>query len=154
MILERIAKLFPSRVITNETDEPYLTRYCIFGWMPGKPRDRRGWSLYLHHFHTPDADRELHNHPWKWAVSLILRGGYSEAVQAKDKRFTLWRELAPGSVNLLRAETFHRIASLHGDTWTLFLCGPKTGSWGFYVRGRGFVPWRDRLRERGITPEF
>ncbi|MGN6103684.1 MAG: hypothetical protein ACTHU0_01140, partial [Kofleriaceae bacterium] len=61
---------------TIETDgDPYLTRVLL-------PRIRIpgvcDFRPMLHRFHRPDVDQHLHNHPWKWAVSLILSGSYVE----------------------------------------------------------------------------
>src|ERR1700692_2623605 len=54
-----------------ETDgSPYLTRIMF-------PRIF-GVRVYLHHFHRPDNDRHLHNHPWKWTKSFVLCGSYTE----------------------------------------------------------------------------
>lgn len=55
--------------------------------------------------------------------------------------------------NWLGADTFHRIRSLHGEVWTLFVVGPKASSWGFAVGGK-VIPWRDRLAQRGIKADY
>ena len=36
----------------------------------------QGWMINI--FVRPDAERWLHNHPWKWARSIILWGWYEE----------------------------------------------------------------------------
>lgn len=67
-----ILSLLPN-VTINVEGKPYLTRYTLFS-VPGK-----NGAIFLHHFHSSDkADGDLHNHPWKWAQSLILKGGYYE----------------------------------------------------------------------------
>lgn len=143
-----------ARVIDREDGKPYLTRYRILGWMPGS---KRKWpiSIYLHHFHEADLDEACHSHPWAWSFSLLLQGGYVEELLfdcgcgVRYAKIESRNVVAP-SVNLV-GRKFHRAAKLIGkETWTLFIAGPKTSSWGFYVLGRGFVPWRDRLRERGV----
>ena len=124
-----------------ETDgSPYLTRIL-------SPRIF-GYRVFLHHFHRPDIDQHLHNHPWKWAASLILNGSYTEerlegvyGTQAitftqKVKRF-----------NLLRDTDYHKVLELHGDVWTLFLTGPRIQDWGFLVEGQ-HVPWTEYLMKK------
>lgn len=142
-----LAKSFHERVIVDENREPYLTRYCIWGWHPGL-EEKFPFSVYLHRIHQPDADEALHNHPWEWAVSVVLRGGYLEELPTGERV-----PRNEGSIRVLRSSDYHRIAEVQPDTWTLFLVGPKVSSWGFQVPGRGHVPWRDRLRERGIDPD-
>jgi hypothetical protein len=62
-------------------------------------------------------------------------------------------DLYMGAARHMRAGDVHRIKHVLPDTWTLFMVGPKQSSWGFYVEGRGMVPWRERLAERGIVPD-
>lgn len=147
MQLSKYAERFPKRVIRNEQGDPYLTRYRIFGWMPGD-QEQFPFSVYLHHIHRPDDDEALHSHPWDWAVSLVLAGGYLEELPGGETV-----ERTSGSVRTLRHDDYHRITEVLDDTWTMFLVGRKIRSWGFWVPGRGHVPWRDRLRERGIDPD-
>ena len=154
MILKMVrwfAEKLQCRRITGEDGSLYLERYKVFGWMPG---DKRKWpvSIYLHRFARPDNDPAPHCHPWAWAISLILTGGYAEERLVNGE--TREVERGPLSLALLRSNTFHNVAELRGETWTLFIVGPKTKSWGFMVPGRGYVPWRDRLRERGIEPSY
>lgn len=137
-------------------DTVYLYRYRIFGWLPGDKPKRYG--LYLHRFMRPDDDEHLHSHPWDYAVSLVLAGGYTEerfpetcsvCDNPKDGKHRVRRVIRPGRLNILRGEAFHRVSELHGrETWTLFFVGPKRASWGFFVPGRGVVNWKEYLDER------
>jgi len=123
MILER----FRHRTIRDDDGSPYLTRWYLVRvfrrWVPG---------VFLHYFHRSDHDRELHNHPWKWAVAIILRGGYYEHRLERNKE-TRVRYLPPISVNLLTPDTFHRVVLLDEKkgAWSLFIAGPKFREWGF-----------------------
>lgn len=147
------AKL-PHRLIPGQ-DGPYLSRFKIFGWMPGDER-RYPFSVYLHKFHRADEDQDSpHSHPWKWALAVVLVGGYVEkrlaAVHPSGGSVTMSRELRPFALNLIRATDYHVISELLEDeTWTLFIAGPKADTWFFWVLGRGPVPWRQHLRERGL----
>lgn len=121
---------------TISTDgSPYLTRVLlprIFGVRP-----------MLHNIHRADDDRELHNHPWRWMLSIILSGSYDEertdAAGRVTRRRVRW-------FNFITDRDFHRIAELHGHVWTLFITGPRVQSWGFLVDGK-LIPWRDFSRK-------
>lgn len=167
------------RVISGPAGD-YMIRYTIgrLGWLPGdKPRR---FSAYLHRFLKPDGDRELHNHPWRWAFSIVLWGGYTEerfcgattlepvfpwlhicptcgcmSISGVPFKHITKRRLRPLSFNFIRGEDYHRVAELHGkQTWTLFIAGPKTKSWGFWDPKRGHVPWREFLAEKGLPVEY
>lgn len=151
MILELVrwvASHLKRRDIYGEDGTLYLSRYRVIGWMPGS-----AWhwpfSIYLHRFHREDLDTAPHNHPWRWAYSLILNGSYLEVRELGNCAwFRRW------SLNRIRETDFHYVAQIRGEVWTLFVVGPKTKTWGFKVPGRGVVPWRERLIERGIKPPY
>lgn len=152
-LIHWVARQLPRRDILAENGRVYLERYRVLGWMPGSRW--RGPSVYLHRFVLPDQDIALHNHPWPRCVSLVLAGGYTEERLAyaypDDHLHVRARRLRPGRLNVIRPDDYHRVARLHGtETWTLFVVWPRTRSWGFWMPGRGHIPWRDRLRERGI----
>lgn len=111
------------------TGTPYLTR-VLFPWIP-----ILGCRPMLHKFHRPDGDRALHNHPWKWSLSVVLAGEYMEDRVLPDEsqmygapwyeaRLVRW-------FNYLRDTDFHRITELRGNVYTLFVTGPRTQDWGF-----------------------
>jgi hypothetical protein len=149
-LLARVAARLPVRVITGEGGDPYLYKFLV--WQSGEGRDT--WRVHLHRFVRSDADRELHNHPWRWAVSLILAGGYREeyrTVEAKPQ--VAWQTKRPGSINVVLPSTFHRVDLLEHDCWTLFVSGPVVQSWGFWDRFTGaFTPWREFFAAKGLTP--
>jgi hypothetical protein len=105
---------------------------------------RTPWlSIYLHRLLGPDASQDLHNHPWSWSRSLVLSGGYLEAIQAPagawmDPQYYAW--FGPGDVNVINRK-FHRIADVRDNTWTLLLAGRRAYSWGFRTPD-GFVDHR------------
>jgi hypothetical protein len=116
------------------------------------------FGVYLHRLDVPDPGVDLHDHPWKFA-SLILRGGYHEAV-AETRSAPVYARRAEampmadfmrgfprtwraGSVHCLRLTECHRITQLlRSPTWTLVLTGPRRQSWGFY-QPEGFVDHED-----------
>jgi len=98
----------------------YLERYFLF--------DALGVRCYLHRFVGSDPDRGIHNHPWQWALSLVLLGFYQE----------LRRDEARGTVrwfNFITSDTLHRVLLPPGrlECWTLFLhSSKKEKRWGFW----------------------
>ncbi|WP_110947067.1 hypothetical protein [Pseudomonas bohemica] len=117
---------------------PYdrVTHKGKFAWFP--------WSIRVHHIKRPDADRDLHDHPWN-ARTVILRGFYKE----ERRRFwavggytdiPFWRD--PGDTSELRHGEFHRIDEVSpSGVWTLFITSRWKGDWGFMVNGKK-VDWR------------
>ena len=142
------ARWAPPRVIEGRNGESaYLTRYFIFRRSPlTEGMDRHAlkvprWGLYLHCFHRGDVDGACHDHPWDWAISFVLKNGYSEERRVGDK--VIRRDIRPYRFNFLRGDTFHRVDLVRGEAWTLFLVGPIVKSWGFWDRDTGIVtPWR------------
>jgi hypothetical protein len=123
-----------------------------------RPAQRLAWLLrrtwYIHRFRAPDADRDLHDHPWD-ARGRILAGAYAEVYQDGPER--LWRVLREGDKTHIRPDHYHRISNLlrsvDGDpaeVWTLLRCGTYVKSWGYLVRGL-HVHWRE-YHEAGDRP--
>jgi|SRR5271154_3074577 len=159
-LLEFLASKLPPRVIYDrEGKSPYLSRHYLIGapYMKdgstpidrfGNPKPEAvfpkgfGFSLFLHRFHRSDDDEALHNHPWAWAWSLILAGGYKEEYRVGDD--VTWRIVGPGRLIKITKDHFHRVDLLEKDSWSLFVAGPKEANWGFWDRTtKEFWPWRD-----------
>lgn len=145
------------RVIRNDGTD-YLSRYYIVGRprMPdgtdpfdkhGNPKPAVIWptrplGVYLHKFHRGDNGRDLHNHPWKLSMSLVLAGGYIEERQSNRAVFS--RRVLPGCLNILRSTDFHRVDLIEHDAWSLFVTFRRFQSWGFRSRATNiFIPWRE-----------
>jgi len=115
--------------------DPYMLRWYLI------PRNR--WlNVYQHKFMRDDDDRALHDHPW-WFVSLVIRGGYREHL---DAGASLIRRAC--SVAFRPAAHRHRVALFPAadggrrPCWTLIITGRKSRTWGFWCP-KGFVPWFD-----------
>lgn len=107
----------PVRII-SEDGRPYLERYFVAHAL--------GVRVYLHRFVGRDPERGLHDHPWRWAASLVLTGWYVE--ERRDG--TRVRRVG----NLLSADTFHRVVMPEGqrECWTLFIHSARdVKQWGF-----------------------
>lgn len=124
MLIKLIQKFCRSKTISltnpDGTKDPYLTRYYIFQF--------KSAGLYLHKFHRPDRDRDLHNHPWAFAVSYILKGEYEEKRLTRGLDSVIHRK---GTLNIIPGGCFHRIARTTPNLYTLFFRGPRVKKWGF-----------------------
>lgn len=167
--IQALAKTLPIRKIPDPQGG-YMDRYQLHGFMPFHPITTP-CAVYLHNILRADEDPALHSHPWEWTCTMVLHGGYLEKrgevvvddqphvdslprlSHQKLERLSS-RALIVGTSALMTGNSVHRIASVEPDTWTLFFTGPKRSSWGFFVEGRGMVPWRERLRERGLEPAY
>jgi hypothetical protein len=151
------------RRIPRSGGRPYLERRGRAQTLADARQDReRGtWRARLHHFVGPD-DAGHHNHPFKWAFSIVLSvlwgGSYTEEVLDFSDPYG-WAGAWDGSptvrtrrvrlFNWIPNGKYHRITELHGDVWTLFVTGPRVTSWGFWVPGRGHVHHRQYNKEQG-----
>lgn len=104
----------------------------------------RRWYLWrnelstarIHDILRPDDDRHLHDHPFDWAFSLILEGGYTEErLKTPGDVGTYTTHYRAGDMNLIKRGEYHRISSVLPDTRTLFITGKPTKGWGFLVDG-------------------
>lgn len=184
-IIPRVAgKRGPDFIVGADSDGgPYLLRWYLTPWrrLQGRLRERAEQSptptrralafvvgllpnVYLHCFQRDDDDRALHDHP-SWAVSYILRGGYTEHTIAFGGIHHR-RTHSAGSLRFMGTRHAHRIElfdliqlkSLRGGVrymaekgiapakshvWTLFMFGPTLREWGFHCPRRGWVHWRE-----------
>lgn len=148
-------------IMSADGQEMYMGRWWLFN-----PYDRDTynpgywwcpWSVRIHHIMRADNDRDLHDHPWN-ARTIILRGSYTEQrlIDPGDPvldqlslppsaQATEYIDRKPGCTATLRFGEYHRIDSVSdGGVYTLFISGPKQGTWGFLVNGVK-VPWRKYL---------
>lgn len=131
--------------IKHEDGSPYLTRYILL--IVSKFR------LFLHRIHTADPQKDEHCHPWLWAKSIILWGGYTEEVVHPQEYLgnglyaiplRKLRQHGFLSVNHITHDMYHKIIHVKPNTWTLFIGGKKATSWGFLVNGK-HVDYREYL---------
>lgn len=64
-----------------------------------------------------------HDHPWCWAFSFILRGGYVERILDGKDRVRRW-----GSVAYIKGDRWHRLDRIKRNTTTLLIVGPSRKS--------------------------
>ncbi|MBD2857896.1 hypothetical protein IB286_02675 [Spongiibacter sp. KMU-158] len=121
----------PSKVIGVE----YLTRWHV---LPKNPL----FNVYLHHVQGNDPDTHLHDHPWLFNCSIVLRGEIDETLPKRH------RVLKEGTVTGRMSRAPHRLDLRSNDSLTLFLTGPKIRRWGFYTE-KGWVDSDQYLRQGG-----
>lgn len=105
----------------------YLQRWWVI--------PRNDWlNIYLHHFTASDDDRALHDHPYRWNVSWLLKGGYREHLPTGHV------DRHSGSLVFRWGAAPHRIELHRGPCWTLFITGRRVREWGFYCP-QGWRHW-------------
>jgi hypothetical protein len=145
-LLQRVAGFLPARQIVLHGHLLFM-RYHVCR-LPG------GGHVYLHHYLAPDDDQGMHDHPWDWARSLILAGGYWETrpkceciVFGRGARvFTQNVLRLPGDTYKLRGEDFHRITDFtegSSSSWSLFMHGPYTKGWGYAIENDDGVMYEE-----------
>lgn len=142
--LDWLIRGVPRYPIPNEDGEPYLDRYIV---------TKFGVRFFVHHYHSPDKEPWLHDHPW-WAIGIPIIGGYTEERLVRlcpiRGMVTRYRKIRPFRPNLILTNRFHRIASAKPGTWTLFFHGKRTGAFGFleqkWVYGKSVEPNRYEIR--------
>lgn len=157
-LVKLLDKYLPSLTIPDTEGNPYLTRYFLFG------KERKYFNVFIHHFHASDKDRSengtllLHNHPWRFSLSFILSGGYSEERRQPDDTITR-KKYPAGSFNYINDHHFHRVDLLEKDGWSIFMTGWRRGgdaSWGFWDRQSktytGFLQALKKLGKDVIIP--
>lgn len=134
-----------------------MGRWWLFNPYDNETRERRfkwsPWSIRIHHIMRPDADRDLHDHPWN-ARTVILRGWYTEQrllnvglPPGAAVEITGCIDRMQGDTARLKHGEYHRIDEVSpGGVYTLFISGPYQGTWGFLVRGVK-VAWREYTGE-------
>ena len=150
LLIERIAYRKPYFDL-----EGYMQRWWVFGSRRRDDDSSKDWPICarLHRIIASDRERDLHNHPYRWNISVVLRGGYFEHMPVDPRRPTGRRETkwrGPGSIIFRGRESVHSVQLSVSDdplvaeepALTLFIVGPKCQEWGFFTK-EGFCPWRE-----------
>src|SRR3972149_5060141 len=145
MIRTLLSRLFPKRIITDRTGKyPYLIRWYIIGRRYAK----LPFQVLLHKFCQSDDATELHSHPWKWSIAIIIKGGYVEERRERNTKMVSSRVFKPISFNVIKQNDYHRVELLGKVSWSIFIAGPRTDTWYFWNRGTGLTERWDRFLER------
>lgn len=129
---------------------PYMKRWYVI------PRNLV-FNIYFHQILKDDNDEALHDHPWLFNISWILKGSYWEVLfKVKPKRSkplpNIYAVYCPtGFVGFRWARKQHRLMlTIHNGVlvpcYSLFITGPKLWTWGFYCSHPNgslkWVPWQ------------
>lgn len=113
-------------------------------------------NIRVHHIKRKDLDRHPHDHPWRTARTIIMRGFYWEKRRVGDSSLEILR--TAGDTALLRQGEYHSITQVpEGGVWTLFFTwhrideNSEDGDWGFLENGK-HVPWREYKRRHPEGP--
>jgi hypothetical protein len=116
---------FWNNVIHSERDGlPLLLIKNLFHW--------RGRRIDLHKIVWPDPWECFHSHPAKWAIRIILWGGYVEEMH--DGTMRRWW---PGKIGIVRHDDIHRINRLLKErpSYSLWLRGKVRYPTGLFGTG-------------------
>lgn len=124
---------------------PYLERYRVFSGL--------GINVWLHRFVQADPNESLHDHPWAWAYTLVLVGGYLQEQMiglCPDVGLALRLDgVSAPAVRRIRPCDFHKIIRAEPDTWTLFIApARRCKGWGFLEDEGPALLSRDAIRGR------
>lgn len=121
----------PIRIIEHE-GRPFLERYTL-GRLPGL-------QLYIHRFIGDDPDG-LHDHPWRFGLSVILAGWDVEETRYGYSKVR-W-------LNFVCGTKFHRVYVPRGkQCWSLFIHTARVKDWGF-LRPHICRTWYDIVEHSG-----
>lgn len=109
-MLKVILAVFRWYVFSSDSGSPYLGRIYIIHLLRSLLP-----ALYVHRIFRSDEDRELHNHPWKWALSLVVTGGYIEERMEGIDGTIVSRVVKPWSFNLIRSDSYHCLTMLDAE---------------------------------------
>jgi len=146
-LLHRLTNHLPCRLIQGDNGEKYLERYFLFAL---GPRQNPRVTAYIHRFVASDPERGFHDHPWKWAMSLILSGEYLELTPRGGDftKFPVGSHKTPGCITTFGPNHQHRVELAGVECWTLVIHGRWIRPWGFYryvsgctANGRAAIAW-------------
>lgn len=138
----------------TDPDQIYIKRYHT-----ADKQENASW--FLHNIKLPDRDRNPHNHPYSWQLSILLGAPYTE--EYFDLRYGMETRTKRRRVrffNWIPGNRYHKITELHGDVWTIFIHGPKHGkSWGFWTEighvhnqlMQRYWEWQRRIQEESSS---
>jgi hypothetical protein len=149
------ARRHPHLHLANADGSPYMDRY----WLVKPHWWTAGRSIRIHHLHSSDAERHLHDHPWS-QHSIVLRGRYVEVMPRHNAQSASYDQLAGGVRARVRevgdiishdATQRHRIVLAPGlSAWSLCIMGRRQRRRGFHTPA-GWVPASGQLQDGVIN---
>ncbi len=125
----------------------YMGRFSLINpYVTGTKKNKYDWvpfSIRVHYIKRKDLDAHLHDHPYDYARTILLKGkGYWEERIGN----IFWRRV--GDTIRLDNGMFHRINHVPEEgMWTLFITKKTVSDWGFLVDGVK-IPHEEYFRTR------
>lgn len=148
-LIKKIGARSPYQNIKHDDGTAYMDRWWLMPkFLLGKDENGNAhpysWCpllIRLHHIHTSDYDRDLHDHPSDYRT-ILIDGSYIE-----QNIYGGCRAFYTGETRKARAENFHRIVEVTPDgVWTIFITFKKRNEWGFIVNGYK-ISWKEYLEK-------
>ncbi len=96
----------------------------------------RWFNIFLHRIIHSDDARALHDHPW-WSVSFLLKGVLAERWRCQTCGEANFEHILPRFWPVFRKAQFaHRLILMSTEAWTIFITGPRSRTWGFWIHQR------------------
>lgn len=136
-------------IMSKDGKTLYMDRWWLFNPYGkdanGDPVPQR-WprlpSVRVHWIARRDTDRHYHNHPWRKARTILMRGWYMERTPFN---VFYWQS---GDTQEMSHDHFHRITSVSpGGVYTLFFTWGTGSDWGFLMEDSSVMPWREYVEK-------
>jgi hypothetical protein len=92
------------------------------------------YSIRLHHWVGDDVGPHYHDHPFNF-ISILFKGSYTNYTPEGN------RTISAPAIWYANGTKRHRLV-IHGEAWTLLLCGRPYRKWGFWVNNHLWRPLR------------
>lgn len=106
----------------------YMRRWCL---------NLFGFSARVHRFHK--SDDLFHDHPF-WFVAMAIWGTGTELMGVPNAHWE--RRIRLFQPRFYSAKASHCVTACEG-LWTLVLAGRYRKPWGFFLKDKGWVHWRE-----------
>jgi hypothetical protein len=138
LLQKRVAtKRLPNFYVGGKMN-PYMKRWHLI------KRNSVG-GVYLHEFKRSDYDGALHDHPYLFNISFLLKGHYIEHTIKAGGVHKRARYEA-GHLKFRGPWSAHRIEIEEPGTWSLFITGPRVRDWYFHCPN-GLKLWSDFVKK-------
>ena len=88
-------------------------------------------TIFLHKYVGSDPRESVHDHPWKWWFSIVLKGYVIEEIVGDDGTRRLLKRIAP-NIHFSNGKVKHRIRKVKKGALTLFFGIWRVREWYFY----------------------
>ena len=127
----------------DDTGNPYLVRYIIWGRKNAIKQKYHGRGLYIQKRVSSDSSSDLYDHSWRWG-RVILKGQFNEVFRHKSSEITRSRKVGVLHAEFVLSSRFsHSIALIDEEpVWMILWHGRYRNQWGFWIDNKK-VHWRE-----------